>query len=215
MGAVADVSLRGEKLRMYTDAETLEMYAPDSEAQLALEARLDAHPLVVSLRADPDMTEARPHLKIPEAMRPHNLTGGTLMGSGRVTVPPVAWGDAAGTRYVQIAHLGPDLCGHPGVVHGGMVATLLDEGLARCCFAALPHKVGMTAYLNIQYKAPTPADAFVVLRATTTKVEGRKAWVEGRLETLPAEGEEPVVLATAEALFVSPKGAAVMAAIYK
>jgi acyl-coenzyme A thioesterase PaaI-like protein len=28
-------------------------------------------------------------------------------------------------------HLGRGLCGHDGIVHGGLLATLLDEALAR------------------------------------------------------------------------------------
>ena len=110
---------------------------------------------------------------------------------------------------VSISYLGKDLCGHPGIIHGGFLATMLDEGMARCCFAALPNKVGMTANLNINYRAPAPAGAFVVLRAKTTKVEGRKAWVEGHIETLVGEGETPVILADATALFIEPRQAAV------
>jgi adenylylsulfate kinase len=148
-------------------------------------------------------------MKIPASFRTNNLTAGVLLGPGRVVVPPIAWVEAGGKSIVSISFLGEELCGHPKIVHGGFLATMLDEGMARCCFGALPHNVGMTANLNINYKAPTPAGSYVVLRATTTKVEGRKAWVEGRIETLVGEGETPVVLADATALFISPRQAAV------
>jgi len=91
---------------------------------------------------------------------------------------------------------------------------MLDEGLARCCFAALPNKIGVTANLNVNYRNPAPASTFVVLRCRTTKVEGRKAWVEGRIETLVGEGEKPVLLAEATALFIEPRQAAKMARVY-
>lgn len=110
---------------------------------------------------------------------------------------------------VTFLYLGSDVSGHPGIVHGGLLATLLDEGLARCCFPALPNKVGVTANLNIDYRRPAPADAYAVLKAETVKVEGRKAWVEGRIETLPEEGQEPMVLVEAKALFIEPRQAAV------
>ncbi|KAG7133294.1 hypothetical protein HYQ45_008493 [Verticillium longisporum] len=99
------------------------------------------------------------------------------------------------------------MCGHPRIVHGGLLATLLDEGLARCCFDALPSKVAVTARLEVNYRKPTPAGTFVVLRAETQRVEGRKAWVAGRIETLVDEtkGEKPVVLVEANGLFISPK----------
>lgn len=192
-----------------SDEETLAMYTPDDDISREIEEFIKTHPVAVEMRSKPEYSESRPHLKIPEAQRAHNLTGGTLMGPGKVVVPPFTWSEKGGKSLVSISYLGMDLCGHPGIVHGGLLATMLDEGLARCCFAALPNKIGMTANLNINYRAPAPAGAFVVLRAVTTKVEGRKAWVEGRIETLVSEGEKPLVLAEASALFIEPRQAAV------
>ncbi len=199
-----------------SDADTLSLFdfTDDAEAA-AIEAHIAAHPITLALRADPELTESRPHLKIPAAMRPRNLTAGTLAGAGRLTVPPLGFADSDGRRYTQILHIGADVCGHPGLVHGGLLATLLDEATARCCFAALPHRVGVTASLKIDYRAPARADQYVVIRCETTAVEGRKAWVRGRIETLPAkEGDKVEVIAEAEALFVSPKAAATMAKLY-
>lgn len=192
-----------------SDAETLVMFRPPDEMSSEVEDFIRNHPLARSLRDHPDFTESRPHMKIPEALRSHSLTGGTLIGSGKILVPPFVWSEKGGKSLVSISYLGPDLCGHPGVIHGGLLATILDEGLARCCFPALPNKVGMTANLNINYRKPAPAGAFVVLRAKTVKVEGRKAWVEGHIESLGEKGEDPVVLAEASALFIEPKNAAV------
>ncbi|KAJ5047126.1 uncharacterized protein L3040_002969 [Drepanopeziza brunnea f. sp. 'multigermtubi'] len=197
-----------------TDEETLSMFTPPDATSLEVEEFIRNHPLALELRTKPEFSESRPHLKIPEQMRGHSLTGGTLMGPGKVVVPPFVWSEKGGKSLVSIQYLGGDLCGHPGLVHGGMLATMLDEGLARCCFAALPNKVGMTANLNINYRAPAMAGTYVVLRAKTTKVEGRKAWVEGHIETLPAEGEKPVVLVEASALFIEPRQAAQMARVY-
>ena len=194
-----------------TDEETLELFRPLSSDPVAdIEAQLQQHPLVLSLRADPSFqVESRPHLKMPSGMRPHNLTGGTLAGEDKISVPPLSFSTTDGSKFVSIQHLGRSLCGHPGIVHGGLLATLLDEGLARCCFPALPNRIGVTASLKIDYRMPTKADQFVVLKAWTTKVEGRKAWVKGRLETLTEDGSDGKILVEAEALFVEPKNAAV------
>ncbi len=192
-----------------SDEETLAMYIPEDEYVKEIDEFIKNHPVAQELRSKPEYSESRPHLKVPEGQREHNLTGGTLMGAGKVVVPPYVWSERGGKSLVSISYLGGDLCGHPGLVHGGLLATLLDEGLARCCFAALPNKVGMTANLNINYRAPAQANSFVVLRAKTTKVEGRKAWVEGRIETLVAEGEKPTLLVEATALFIEPRQAAV------
>lgn len=194
-----------------SDEDTLRMWTPTDPESQALEDQMNAHPLVQSLRQDPAFVEHRPHLKIPPAWREHNLTGGTLMGPGRIAIPPLGFINTNGDRkeYVQVSFVGEGLCGHPGIVHGGFLATMLDEGLARCAFAALPHRVGMTANLNINYTAPCKAGQFVVLRGHVTKVEGRKAWVEGRIETLPVGDERPLEVSNATALFIEPKQAAV------
>ena len=192
-----------------TDAETLALFRPPDAASAAVEAHLQNHPLVSALRARPEFVEARPHLKIPPSMRMHHLTSGLLTGPGRLVVPPLAFLERGGRSMVMVLYVGGDLCGHPGVVHGGALATLVDEGLARCCFQALPNKIGMTANLTMNYRRPIPSDTYLVLRATTTKVEGRKAWVDGRVESLPAEGEEPTLFVEASGLFIEPKGAKV------
>ena len=192
-----------------TNEETLSAYAPTDSITEKIDNTLRTHPEAEALRANPDFTEARPHLKIPEALRERSLTAGTLAGPGKIVVPPYVFSEANGKSMVSLMYLGSDVCGHPGIVHGGLLATLLDEGMARCCFPALPNKVAVTANLNIDYRAPAMADQYVALRAETVKVEGRKAWVEGRIETLPTDGKQPVVLVESKALFIEPKQAAV------
>lgn len=197
-----------------SDAQTLDMFQPFDKTTAQIEDFLKNHPVSQAFRSHPDFREARPHLKIPEELRSHNLTGGALSGPGKIWVPPLSFIEEGGKSGAILYYLGQDLSGHPGVVHGGLLATLLDEGMARCCFGALPNKVGLTANLTVNYRKPMPVNSYVCLRATTTKVEGRKAWVEGRIESLVAEGETPVVYVEATALFIEPKQAATMARLY-
>ncbi|KAA8895452.1 putative UPF0644 protein PB2B4.06, partial [Sphaerosporella brunnea] len=193
----------------YTDEESLQNFTPTAPKQIEVEEYIKNHPLAQSLRSKPEFTESRPTLKVNEQYRNASLTSGVLAGPGRIEVPPYVWTEEGGKSLVSILYLGQELCGYPGLIHGGLLATLLDEGLARCAFPALPNKIGMTANLTINYRKPSPAESFVVLRAKTVKVEGRKAWVEGHIETLPKDGEEPVVLVEASALMVEPKQAKV------
>lgn len=189
---------------------------------MAIETYIANHPLTQSLHSNPTFKEIRANATIPEALRPRTLTSGTLAGPGRITVPPFLFYDpeGEGKDFISIFHLGEDVCGHPGIVHGGLLATLLDEGLGRCCFPAMPHGVAVTANLNLDYRRPAFTGSYFVLRAWTVKVEGRKAWVEGRIESLPSspsgnddeekvEEEEPVVFVEAKALFIEPKQAKV------
>lgn len=190
-----------------TDEESLTLYNPPDEASREIEQFLHDHPLAVRLRQDPNFTESRPTLQIPEKVRGHSLTAGTLSGPGRIVVPPFQWNEKDGKSLVSLFYVGDDMSGHPGIVHGGLLATLLDEGLARCCFPALPNKVAVTANLNVNYLAPTEAGQYLVLRAKTTNIEGRKAYVSGHIETLPSGDEEPKILVNATALYIEPKSA--------
>ncbi|KAI9899596.1 hypothetical protein N3K66_006057 [Trichothecium roseum] len=203
-------AIRLQGMGFTSDEASLRAFVPpDTEARRADET-INAHPLVQELRRRGDLTESRPHMKMPAEYRSRSLTAGTLIGHRKVPVPPYAWSDDAGTELVSVTFVGEDLCGHPGLVHGGMLATMLDEGLARCCMKALPNKLCVTANLNIDYRKPTPAGSFLVLKARTTKVQGRKAWVKGHIELLAGPGETPVVVAEASGLFIEPKYAAMM-----
>jgi acyl-coenzyme A thioesterase PaaI-like protein len=192
---------------MPSDADTLTLWNPSPDSpEGKIEAELLAHPLVQALSQNPKFIASRPHMKIPPHMRMKSLTGGTLLGGDKISIPPLVFNTADGSELVSIAYLGSEMCGHPGIVHGGLLATLMDEGLARTCFQALPSKTGVTASLKVDYRSPCRANQFVVLKANTTKVEGRKAFVKGRLETLPPDGTQGKLLVDGEALFVEPKG---------
>lgn len=187
------------------------MFQPVDAFTSEVDTHITKHALAEELRKNPNLLESRPHLKIPEPIRATNLTGGTLAGPGRLVAPPLVFSDKDGKEIYVLFYLGEQLCGHPGIVHGGMLATLLDEGLARCCFPALPNKVGVTANLKVNYKKPTKAGDYYVLKAKTTKVEGRKAWVNGwieRLDPATVEGAGEVFV-DAEALFIEPRNAQV------
>ncbi|TGZ84039.1 Thioesterase/thiol ester dehydrase-isomerase, partial [Ascodesmis nigricans] len=193
-----------------SDEDSLRLFKPASLQEMQAEEYINNHPLALELRANPAFKESRPTLKLREDLRTSSLTSGVFAGPGRIVVPPVMFVEEGGKSSVVIMYLGNEMCGYPGMIHGGVLATLLDEGLARCAFEALPNKLAMTATLNINYRKPSPADNFVVLRARTTKVERRKAWVEGQIETLPKTPEEtPVVLAEATALMIEPRQAEV------
>lgn len=123
-------------------------------------------------------------------------------------MPPLVFCDE-GKKLVSLSYLGEDLCGHVGMIHGGLLATLLDEAMGRCCFGALPNKIAVTASLTVNYKSPAPSNGFVLLTAEVVKTEGRKCWVKGKIQVL-GEGEEGgKVLAEAEALFIEPRYAKV------
>ncbi|KAJ7352079.1 HotDog domain-containing protein [Mycena albidolilacea] len=169
----------------------------------ALETKLQTLPLLRELRARADADEwyeTRPYQQIPDEIRVNNFTAGSLRGPGRLPLWPLARVKKDESEAVVIIHIGRSLCGHDGIVHGGLLATLLDEALARNAITNLPEKVGVTATLSLNYRAPTRADQFVVVKTQLVDVKGRKATVSGRVEDL-----QGTLLVDATALFIQPR----------
>jgi uncharacterized protein (TIGR00369 family) len=79
-------------------------------------------------------------------------------------------------------------------VHGGVVTTMLDFGLAFCAMASMRiPKVAVTAALNVQFERPVLPQALVV-RSTAHRVGSRLAFASAEL--CDADGQ---VLARANA----------------
>ncbi|EJD07767.1 Thioesterase/thiol ester dehydrase-isomerase [Fomitiporia mediterranea MF3/22] len=168
-----------------------------------LEQRLQHLPLLERHRNAPDAHEwyeTRPYIKYPEEQRINHLTAGALRGPGKLALPPVLRVKRDESESLAVIHFGRGLCGHDGVVHGGLIATILDESLGRLAIVNVPEKIAVTATLTVDYKAPTKADQFVVVRCRVVELKGRKAIVEGSIEDVNG-----ALLARAKGLFVQPK----------
>jgi len=115
---------------------------------------------------------------------------------------------------IGVIHLGGHLVGYPGVIHGGLLATIMDEVLAVTAMhkpqlkmeeeesenMGIEMEPAVTADLRMKYRKPVWAEQDVVLKGWRVKEEGRKVWVKGTLSKAVDEEEE--VLVEAEALFV-------------
>lgn len=99
-----------------------------------LEQELETLPLLQKHRSQPDADdwyEARPYTDFPEIKRVHHLTAGALRGPGRMAIRPLIRAKNDESEAWVFIHLGRGLCGHEGIVHGGLMATILDEALGR------------------------------------------------------------------------------------
>ena len=111
---------------------------PDDPAALThiadLEEELHRLPVLLEHRKATDgdeWYETRPYLNLPEERRVNSLTAGTLKGPGKLAIPPLVRARHDAKENWMFIHVGRALCGHEGVIHGGLLATLLDESLAR------------------------------------------------------------------------------------
>ncbi len=98
-------------------------------------------------------------------------------------------------RVVCLTSVPDTFEGPRGFVHGGIIATLLDETMSK---AVRSHNVvGMTRHMEVDYKSPVPSGAPIRLEGRMYHHEGRKHWAEASI--LNAEG---TVLAHSKGLFI-------------
>jgi uncharacterized protein (TIGR00369 family) len=87
----------------------------------------------------------------------------------------------------------PDrLCGFDGLVHGGIIATLLDEAAAWSVIAHLG-RLGLTREMTTRYLRPVPTNTEILLKGVVTSYDGHNAVVRSVIHatdgTLLAESE--------------------------
>jgi uncharacterized protein (TIGR00369 family) len=91
----------------------------------------------------------------------------------------------------------PDYQGYPGVVHGGIIASMLDEATGRSVMESTPSGFTVTSQLSIRYRKPVPVGQPI-------RVVGRAGPRQGRVSKATGEivNQEGTVLAEAEAVMV-------------
>jgi uncharacterized protein (TIGR00369 family) len=85
--------------------------------------------------------------------------------------------------------------GPTGYLHGGIIATLLDEIMSK----AIRSKgiVAMTGKLEVEYLRPVPSGAPIRMEGRVSRQDGRKNWAEAKI--LDGKGNE---LARGKGLFI-------------
>jgi acyl-coenzyme A thioesterase PaaI-like protein len=64
--------------------------------------------------------------------------------------------------------------GYPGVVHGGIVATMLDEIVGRLAMTEDPDHFLVTARLEVRYRTPIPIEEQIMLKGELQERRGRR-----------------------------------------
>ena len=85
--------------------------------------------------------------------------------------------------------------GPPGLLHGGIIATLLDEAMSKS--VRVRGLTAMTRQIEIEYLRPVPSATEISIVGRLVRSEGRKHWTEAQILN-----EKSKVLATAKGLFV-------------
>ncbi|EZF70123.1 hypothetical protein H105_07523 [Trichophyton soudanense CBS 452.61] len=173
----------------------------DIEITTSLNSRFDQLEIVKRLREDPDYTEWEPYGNFTEEEKKARLTSGCLRGSRGLSCQHVFY-NSKENILKSVLYLGNGLDGWPTVVHGGIIATILDENMGRLAIENLPERTGVTANLNISYKARLGRDQYIIIEAKYDRLlsSERKAVVEAVIKDHKGK-----VYSEAKALFVYPK----------
>ena len=163
--------------------------------------------VIAEVQADLDRLTARLRKEqIPGSFGVSLSSQGTVRGYGNAVVglrnpiaPPLLIEKSDDGRAWSSFHLGALYEGQPGMVHGGVVALLLDQLLGEA--AAAGGSPGMTGTLNLRYELGTPLGDCSG-EAWIDHVEGVKTIVKGELRR--ADGETSV---RAEGVFILPRWA--------
>mmetsp|Transcript_24808 Transcript_24808/g.41995 ORF Transcript_24808/g.41995 Transcript_24808/m.41995 type:complete len:266 (+) Transcript_24808:32-829(+) len=137
-----------------------------------------------------------------------NAVHGTLCGNSLIEVYEIYFNKNKG-ELLCLVHFGTELNGHPGVVHGGITATVFDNSFG-WLFLASKLPVAFTATLNVNYRSKVSEDSTVILRAKVKEHIGRKMFFEATMHDMKG-----TLLADSTSLFISarapPKDKAVAA----
>ena len=102
---------------------------------------------------------------------------------------------AAGQVRAEVT-LPSDYEGYPGVIHGGIIAAILDECGGRAHMEA-PTKFMVTAQLNVRYRKPVPTETPLIVIGQAGERRGRVAEAHSEIQN-----ENGDVLAEAELVLV-------------
>ncbi len=94
--------------------------------------------------------------------------------------------------YMRFDHNGTDeVCseytvpsqyqGYPGIVHGGVLAAMLDEVVARVSFIGDPHHFMMSVKLQVLYRQPVPVETPLRVIGRIVRLRGRLGKAEGQV----------------------------------
>jgi acyl-coenzyme A thioesterase PaaI-like protein len=115
----------------------------------------------------------------------------TVLGIGNPIAPPVALTSRGSQGIRAEATFGTPYEGAPGLVHGGVLAMVMDQVFGEAGIAA--QVAGMTIGLEIRYAAPTPVHVPLVFEAHVVTAGERVVEMAGSITS----GDTTTVTATA------------------
>lgn len=138
-----------------------------------------------------------------QAQLEKNAIHGPLTGYNLIAKYHVYQSEEHKSEVVCLLQIGDRLCGHPEIVHGGIISAIFDNNFG-WLFIAMKEKPAFTANLNINFRKPTYANSIGIIRTKLDRIEGRKIFMTATWENISGD-----VQADATTLFIRPRPAVV------
>lgn len=159
---------------------------------------------IMSYCNDPNWTKSEDKIFSNKYISKLNIlpfTRKVLTGKDRIMVPPVYFVKVDSSENAAFIKFGSDLCGHPGIIHGGMIATAFDNVMGALAVSKSPKNTCFTANLNINYRSPMPANKLILFRSKLERIDNRKIYISSIASSVNGD----TVYSEANALFITPK----------
>lgn len=126
----------------------------------------------------------------------------TLAKPGGFLIKPVIFHNPKTNEGVTIVHAGYRLCGYPFIIHGGILATILNETFKRnaaLCNSTNSSYKGdfMVENLTINYKFPSFANQFLIVKTKKLPLENEDDKTVKLESVIESESGKTLVKATA------------------
>lgn len=163
-------------------------------SKTTLNIESEKHAFVKRIQSDPGFEEITHY--------PRRLSTPTLLDLGRRT-----WIERTGKIAISIFCLDSSYAGYADLVHGGILAALVDECCAEYCNRGALSLYPLTKHLGVEFERPSPTGGIFIARVSTSRSfplttrDSRKVWVECRISVLRG-GHRMIPVVKATALFI-------------
>jgi hypothetical protein len=132
---------------------------------------------IISKLLNPDEITGKRYFRIDEKVLSkftkeqidRNAIHGTLAGSSKIDTYHIYSRDD-GVEIAALIEIGDRLCGHPEIVHGGIISAIFDNSFG-WLFLASKQKPAFTANLNVNFRKPIYSNTNGVIYANIEKIE--------------------------------------------
>ena len=174
--------------------ETTTVVGWSSPTSKATSSQLLNHPFFQRMASEPGFRE------IPSLSR--KLRTPALLNVGRRT-----WAEMSGQSVISAFYLTINHTGYVNLIHGGVLAALIDQVCAEYCNRAAPSLYPLTRYLGVEFEKPSPPGELFIAKVSTSRPVpldinvSRKAWIECEI-WIPYGDAELMPVVKAKVLFI-------------